>query len=69
MDIKKRLKIFTTKTQNNDNDGVRRESKSSIVATADVTQQSLQIWLNLPTAIRHDPSLASFQMEHDRLHG
>lgn len=35
----------------------------------DVTEQSLQVWLALPTKIRRDPSLVSFQMEHERLHG
>lgn len=35
----------------------------------DVTEQSLQVWLALPTNIRRDPSLVSFQMEHERLHG
>lgn len=35
----------------------------------DVTEQSLQVWLGLPSKIRRDPSLVSFQMEHERLHG
>lgn len=35
----------------------------------EVTELSLQVWLNLPSKIRRDPSLVSFQMEHERLHG
>lgn len=39
------------------------------ITPEDVTQESLQIWLGLPSKIRRDPSLVSFQMEHERLHG
>lgn len=35
----------------------------------EVTEGALQIWRNLPEKIRHDPSLASFRQEHERLHG
>ncbi|XP_034471653.1 P protein [Drosophila innubila] len=34
-----------------------------------VTEQSLQVWRALPAEIRHDPSMASFQMENERIHG
>ncbi|XP_060664551.1 P protein [Drosophila nasuta] len=34
-----------------------------------VTEQSLQVWRSLPAEIRHDPSMASFQMENERIHG
>lgn len=39
------------------------------VTPDEVTEQSLQVWLALPSKIRRDPSLVSFQMEHERLHG
>ncbi|XP_037033883.1 P protein-like [Bradysia coprophila] len=39
------------------------------ITPKDVTEQSLQVWLGLPSKIRRDPSLVSFQMEHERLHG
>lgn len=47
----------------------RRKSIFSIISPRDVTEESMRIWLGLPLKIRQDPSLASFQMEHDRLHG
>lgn len=47
----------------------RRKSIFSIISPKDVTEESMRIWLGLPQKIRQDPSLASFQMEHDRLHG
>lgn len=34
-----------------------------------VTEQTLQVWRALPPQIRHDPSMVSFQMENERLHG
>jgi len=34
-----------------------------------VTEQTLQVWRALPAEIRHDPSMASFQMENERIHG
>ncbi|KAH8293059.1 hypothetical protein KR044_000069 [Drosophila immigrans] len=38
-------------------------------AQPQVTEQSLQVWRSLPAEIRHDPSMASFQMENERIHG
>ncbi|ALC40049.1 hoe1 [Drosophila busckii] len=35
----------------------------------EVTEGALQVWRTLPERIRQDPSLASFQQEHERLHG
>ncbi|ALC40050.1 hoe2 [Drosophila busckii] len=34
-----------------------------------VTEQSLQVWRTLPLEVRHDPSMASFQMENERVYG
>ncbi|KAL7741500.1 hypothetical protein ACLKA6_000817 [Drosophila palustris] len=36
---------------------------------SEVTEQTLQVWRALPAEIRHDPSMASFQMENERIHG
>lgn len=49
------------------NPSIRRRKDE--ITPNDVTEQSLQVWLALPSKIRRDPSLASFQMEHERLHG
>lgn len=34
-----------------------------------LTEQTLQVWRALPSEIRHDPSMASFQLENERIHG
>lgn len=47
----------------------RRKDEITPIDKEDVTEQSLQVWLGLPSTIRRDPSLVSFQMEHERLHG
>lgn len=49
------------------NPSLRR--KKDEITPDEVTEQSLQVWLGLPSKIRRDPSLVSFQMEHERLHG
>lgn len=47
------------------------EIKNSLqyVQKNEVTEGALQVWRTLPERIRHDPSLASFRQEHERLHG
>ncbi|KAJ6646536.1 P protein [Pseudolycoriella hygida] len=57
MGITKHLKNSTSRRRKDD------------ITPNEVTEQSLQVWLGLPSKIRRDPSLASFQMEHERLHG
>ncbi|KAI8125011.1 hypothetical protein FF38_06800 [Lucilia cuprina] len=47
----------------------RRSSQNLVVPPDQVTEQSLQVWRALPPQIRHDPSMVSFQMENERLHG
>ncbi|XP_037960681.1 P protein [Teleopsis dalmanni] len=47
----------------------KRHSSQNLVTPGQVTEQSLQVWRALPAQIRHDPSMASFQMENERLHG
>lgn len=44
--------------------------KSSISFNSDaVTEASLQVWRGLPSKIRHDPSMVSFQQEEERWKG
>ncbi|EDW04222.1 GH10103 [Drosophila grimshawi] len=45
------------------------EGPARVAPLAQVTEQSLQVWRTLPAEIRHDPSMASFQMENERIHG
>lgn len=47
----------------------RRKSFFQFISPSDVTTESLQVWAGLPQKIRLDPSMASFQLECDRLHG
>lgn len=47
----------------------RRKSLLSLVSPAEVTEASLEVWRHLPSTIRHDPSMVSFQQENERLHG
>lgn len=47
----------------------RRSSQNLVVPPGQVTKQSLEVWRALPTQIRHDPSMVSFRMEDERLHG
>ena len=41
----------------------------SLVPLSEVTEASLKVWRQLPGSIRHDPSMISFQQEHDRWRG
>lgn len=36
---------------------------------SEVTEASLEVWRGLPAKIRQDPSMVSFQVENERLHG
>lgn len=47
----------------------RRKSFFQFISPSEVTTESLQVWAGLPQKIRQDPSMASFQLECDRLHG
>lgn len=72
MGITKHFQFFKSKHKtykNTTKTTLRRKSLFSLISPSDVTEGSLQVWRGLPKKIRHDPSLASFQMEHDRLHG
>ncbi|GAB0099741.1 P protein isoform X1 [Sergentomyia squamirostris] len=76
MGLLKRLKKSPSDAQNTTVDDQKKKKKKSrrksffsMISPSDVTEASLEIWAGLPTKIRQDPSLASFQMEHNRLHG
>lgn len=47
----------------------RRKSFFSFIKQSDVTEDSLEVWRHLPSQIRHDPSMVSFQMQEEKLHG
>lgn len=46
----------------------RRKSLFSLISPSDVTEVSLEVWRHLPSKIRHDPSMVSFQLEDEKLH-
>lgn len=46
----------------------RRKSLFSLISPSDVTEDSLDVWRHLPSKIRHDPSMVSFQLEEEKLH-
>lgn len=47
----------------------RNKSVISLVPLSEVTEASLKVFRQLPGKIRHDPSMVSFQQEHERLKG
>jgi hypothetical protein len=49
--------------------GKRRKSIYNLIPLSEVTEASLEVWSKLPSKIRQDPSMVSFQQEHERLHG
>lgn len=67
--------ISTEHSQSHAETGHRKQSRKSnvsLVSLSDVTEASLQVWRNLPSKIRHDPSMVSFQQvqqEHNHMHG
>lgn len=46
----------------------RRKSLFTLITPSDVTEVSLDVWRHLPSKIRHDPSMVSFQLEEKKLH-
>lgn len=66
MGIRDQLKVFR---RNRSAEPRRRRSLFNLVDPNQITEQSLQVWRELPEQIRQDPSLASFQIENDRLNG
>lgn len=55
--------------QKNSKNRLPTNSSYSILPTSEVTQGAVEVWATLPDGIRHDPSLASFRREHERIHG
>lgn len=47
----------------------RNKSVISLVPLNEVTEASLKVFRQLPGKIRHDPSMVSFQQEHERWKG
>lgn len=47
----------------------RKKSSISLVPLSEVTEASLKVFRQLPGTIRHDPSMISFQQEHERWKG
>lgn len=47
----------------------RKSSILALISPDDVNEGTLQVWRTLPSKIRHDPSLAPFQVENERVNG
>lgn len=47
----------------------RRRSLLTLISPDDINAETLQIWRNLPTKIRQDPSLEPFRLENERVFG
>lgn len=47
----------------------RKKSEIPLVPLSEVTEASLKVFRQLPGTIRHDPSMVSFQQEHERWKG
>jgi hypothetical protein len=47
----------------------RKKSVIALVPLSEVTEASLKVFRQLPAAIRHDPSMISFQQENERWKG
>lgn len=56
-------------TTQNDCQPPRKRSVISLVPLSEVTEASLKVFRQLPAGIRHDPSMISFQQEHERWKG
>lgn len=59
----------TSQTETENPEAPRNKSIISLVPLSEVTEASLKVWRQLPGSIRHDPSMISFQQEHDRWRG
>lgn len=75
--INKKHDNYSNTNNNNHNNsnsaaqtGLRSNASTySILPISEVTQGALEVWAQLPDEIRQDPALASFQKEHERIHG
>lgn len=59
----------TSNTETGNSEVPRKKSIISLVPLSEVTEASLKVWRQLPGSIRHDPSMISFQQEHERWKG
>ena len=50
-------------------DNKDRNSVYSMVSCSDVTPGSLEVWVELPDAIKFDPALAPFKQLYEQHHG
>lgn len=41
----------------------------SVVSSSDLTPGSLEVWVDLPETIKHDPALAPFKSLYEQHHG
>lgn len=73
MGLLKRLgftgRATTSRSETSHHEAPRKKSIISLVPLSEVTEASLKVWRQLPGSIRHDPSMISFQQEHDRWRG
>lgn len=61
---------YNNNSDNSTQTGLRSNASTySILPISEVTQGALEVWAQLPDEIRQDPALASFQKEHERIHG
>lgn len=68
--ISRRLSTSNPQTEiTSDENPTRNKSVISLVPLSEVTEASLAVWRQLPGTIRHDPSMISFQQEHERWKG
>jgi len=78
MGLFKRLGLTSRRPSSHDNNedadmpNLQQQPKKSVISLvplSEVTEESLKVWRQLPGSIRHDPSMISFQQEHDRWKG
>lgn len=59
----------TSQSEAENTEAPHNKTVISLVPLSEVTEASLKVWRQLPGSIRHDPSMISFQQEHDRWRG
>lgn len=62
------LKNTKSAPKKNNVKNIRRKSLFTLISPSDVTEVSLEVWRHLPSKIRHDPSMVSFQLQEEKLH-
>lgn len=70
MGLLKRLRISGRPSSSSQPRSTQEDYRmKDLVPSSEVTEESLKVWRQLPGSIRHDPSMISFQQEHDRWKG